>query len=74
MMGSLAERLASAEAAYDRLMTGAAVVEVQDQNGERVRYNAASARQLATYCAELRRQIGGRPAVKTIRFHTSKGF
>lgn len=71
---SLAQQLADAEAAYARLMMGTATVEVEDQSGERIRYAQASASRLAAYIAELRRQIGGRPSPKTIRFRTSKGI
>lgn len=71
---TLTERLAQAEAAYHALMSGKAVVEVSDQSGESVKYGQASARQLQLYCADLRRQIGGRPAPTTIVFRTSKGL
>ena len=54
---TLEEKLASAEAAYHNLLTGTAVVEVRDQNGEMVRYNAASAPRLAAYINELKRQL-----------------
>ena len=53
------ELLALAEAAYHDLMTGRAVVEVRDQNGESIRYNPANAYRLANYIAELKRQING---------------
>lgn len=74
-MATLAERLVEAEEAYHSLLTGAAAVEVQDSSGDRVRYAKAEAASLATYIADLRRQIAGasRP-ITTIRFLTSKGI
>lgn len=51
------ELLEEAEGAYHALMTGRAVVEVRDQNGELVRYNPANAFRLANYINELKRQI-----------------
>lgn len=54
---TLAERLVEAEAAYHELLTGKAMVELRDQNGELIKYQAANARQLATYIAELKRQL-----------------
>lgn len=76
MPATLSERLANAEAALDRLLTGASVVEVQDSNGERVRYTAARVADLQTYVARLRRELAGasqRPP-STIRLHSSKGL
>lgn len=72
-MGTLAERLAEAEAAHHELLTGRGVVEVTDSNGERVRYAQASIGRLAAYISDLRRQIGGRGRVTTIQFETRKG-
>lgn len=54
-----AERLAEAEKAYHALMTGRAVVEVTDQNGERVRYTTANASRLSAYIAQLNADIAG---------------
>ena len=59
-MATLAERLADAEAAQHALLTGTAVVELRDQNGETVKYNAATRSGLAAYIESLRRQISGR--------------
>lgn len=54
---SLSEQLADAEKAYHDLMTGTAVVEVTDQNGERVKYQAANAFRLAAYIQDLRAKL-----------------
>lgn len=54
---SLAEQLADAEKAYHDLMTGASVVEVTDQNGERIKYAQANAFRLAAYIQDLKRQL-----------------
>jgi hypothetical protein len=54
----LQTRLAAAEAAYHRLMTGQAARVVVDQNGERVEFTAVSATQLANYIARLKAEIG----------------
>lgn len=50
--------LDDAEAAYHRLMTGTAMVEVRDQNGEMVKYNLANANKLAIYIQQLKRDLG----------------
>ncbi|MBX3476677.1 MAG: phage tail protein [Brevundimonas sp.] len=73
-MATLAEQIAEAEAAYHALQTGKAVVEVQDSNGERVRYSQANAGRLAAYIAELKRRIAGAARPTTILFRTSKGI
>lgn len=57
-MATLAQRLAEAEAAYHALMTGRAVVEVRDSNGDSVTYQQASMPKLAAYIVDLKRQIG----------------
>lgn len=54
---TLTERLAEAEGAYHDLQMGKSVVELQDQNGERVRYFPTSAARLSTYIAALRAEI-----------------
>lgn len=54
---TLLEQLADAQKAYHDLMTGSAVVEVTDQNGERVKYNPANANRLAAYIQTLQNQI-----------------
>lgn len=43
---------------YHLLMTGGSVVEVQDQNGERVRYSVASAERLLNYISRLADVLG----------------
>ncbi len=57
-MATLVERLAEAEDAYHRLNTGQAVRVFVDQNGERIEYSVANSAKLATYIANLKRQIG----------------
>lgn len=57
-MATLQERLDEAEQAYHKLMTGTALVEFRDSNGENVRYNAASAPRLAAYIKTLRIELG----------------
>ena len=54
---TLQQYLSEAQAAYHRLMTGAALVTVKDQNGEMVTYQAASAMRLSAYIANLEAQI-----------------
>ncbi|WP_312571906.1 gpW family head-tail joining protein [Brevundimonas sp.] len=73
-MTTLAQRLVEAEAAYHSLMTGRSAVTVTDQSGESITYGRARASDLAGYVANLKQQISGRPAIKTIRFNTSKGI
>lgn len=51
------ERLIEAEVALHALLTGQAVAEVRDSNGETVRYTIANASRLRAYIEELRRQI-----------------
>lgn len=46
-----------ASAAYHALLTGQAVAEFRDQNGETVRYTAANRGALAAYIADLKRQL-----------------
>jgi len=57
-MATIADRLAEAESAYHDLMTGKAVVEVTDQNGEKVVFHRASASKLAQYIQSLKTQVG----------------
>lgn len=54
---TLSERLADAEAKYHQLMTGTAVVEVTDQNGEKVTFSRASSNNLAKYIQSLTNQL-----------------
>ncbi len=56
-----AEALVEAEAAWHRLMTGQAVVEFRDQNGETVRYGKATKGDLAIYIQTLKAAINGSP-------------
>jgi hypothetical protein len=51
-------RLANAESAYDKLMTGKSTRVFVDQNGERIEYAVANASRLSAYIAELRRLLG----------------
>lgn len=51
-------RLANAEIAYDKLMTGKSTRVFVDQNGERIEYAVANASRLSAYIAELRRLLG----------------
>lgn len=54
---TLTEQLADAKSAYHDLMTGQQVVEVTDQNGERIKYNAANAFRLAAYIQDLENKL-----------------
>lgn len=58
-MATKEEQLAAAEEAYHSLMTGAAVVEVKDANGETIKYQTANAFRLAGYIEKLKRDING---------------
>ena len=58
-MATLTERLQEAENALHQLNIGKSVVEVVDQNGERVRFNAANAYRLSAYIQSLKREIAG---------------
>ena len=53
----LEKQIAEAKAAYHSLMTGTAVVEVVDQNGERVRFNPAKKSDLYAYIMSLENQL-----------------
>lgn len=48
------EMLAEAEAAYHKLMTGTAVVEFTDQNGDKVRFSSANQQKLYLYIQQMR--------------------
>lgn len=52
------ERLTSAEGALHELMTGQAARVFVDQNGERVEYAVANAKQLRAYIYELKVLLG----------------
>lgn len=54
---TLQDRLSDAEEKYHDLVTGQSVVEVVDQNGEKIRYYPATRNALFAYIADLRRQI-----------------
>ncbi|WP_368924611.1 MULTISPECIES: gpW family head-tail joining protein [Brevundimonas] len=71
---SAVERLRDAEAALHALLTGTAAVEVSDQNGERVKYNQASAPRLQAYVDRLRAEIAGRRRRSSYVITTSKGL
>ena len=58
---TLQDRLNDAEEKYHDLVTGQSVVEVVDQNGERIRYYPATRKDLLAYIADLRRQIDKKP-------------
>lgn len=49
--------LSEARAAYHKLMTGISLVEVTDQNGEKVRFTAARKTDLYAYIQDLERQL-----------------
>lgn len=55
---TLSEKIVEAEAALHALVTGTSVVELVDQNGERIRYTAASRSALQAYIDDLKRQNG----------------
>lgn len=52
------EMLDDARAAYHRLMTGAAIAEFRDQNGETIKYSATNKGALQAYIARLEAQLG----------------
>jgi len=54
---TIQEQLIEARAAYHDLMTGGAVVEVTDQNGERMKYKPADAAKLSVYITRLESQL-----------------
>lgn len=56
-----AERLVEAEGALHALLTGQAVAEVRDQNGESVRYSQANVSRLRAYIAQLKTEVAGGP-------------
>lgn len=64
---TLAEKLAEAQAAYHKLMTGKAARVVVDQNGERIEYNTANKGALYAYIQELTAQIADPTANLAIR-------
>lgn len=54
---SLQARLAEAEAAYHRLMSGQSARVVVDQNGERVEFTSISSSALYAYILRLKTQL-----------------
>lgn len=58
--------LSEAEKAYHNLLTGTAVVEVTDQNGERVRFASARRADLYQYIQQLRAMLSVAPTVSPI--------
>lgn len=54
---TLQTRLAEAEAAYHRLMSGQSARVVVDQNGERVEFSSVSAGSLYAYILRLKTQL-----------------
>jgi len=56
-LSSLNTKLEKAQGAYEKLMLGESVVEFEDSNGERVRYNQANRGSLAAYISEIERKI-----------------
>lgn len=70
-MATLSARLTEAQAAYHALLTGSAVEEVRDSNGETIRYTQANRGALAGYISSLERQIavanGATPATGPMR-------
>lgn len=52
------QMLTEAEKAYHDLLTGSAVVEFRDQNGETVKYLRANKNDLLAYINSLKAQLG----------------
>lgn len=64
---TLQEKLDDAKAQYHLLVTGQAAKVYVDQNGERVEYVAGNRGALASYIADLERQIGGNNSLGPMR-------
>lgn len=60
---TIQEQLDAARLAYFNLMTGKAVKEVMDQNGERIIYTAANADRLKAYISALEAKLAGATTV-----------
>jgi hypothetical protein len=73
-MTTLQQLLEEAEKAHHRLLTGAAVQEVTDANGEHIRYFQSDIGKLELYIGQLRARLTGHRPVREIRFSTSKGI
>lgn len=56
-----AERLAEAEDALHRLLTGAQVASARDTTGRQVTYTQATRRDLEAYIAQLKAEMGTKP-------------
>lgn len=59
--------LTEARAAYHKLMTGTALVELRDQNGESVRFSAINRAALYAYIQDLERLLDAPTAVRPNR-------
>jgi len=66
-MATLAVRLAQAESAYHKLLTGTSARVVVDQNGERVEFTAANRAALYGYILDMREQMATGATVSTPR-------
>jgi len=55
---ALLAKLAKAEAVYESLMLGGGAKEFTDQNGEKIVYTAANAKQLLSWINMLRSRLG----------------
>lgn len=53
----LEKLIAEAEIAYHKLQLGQALVEITDQNGERVRFAPANSQRLYLYIQQLKAQL-----------------
>lgn len=58
-MATAQERLDDAQAAYDALVSGKAVAEFRDSNGETVRYSKADVSLLRQLILDLKNEIAG---------------
>lgn len=54
---ALEKLISEAEAAYHNLQMGTAVVEIVDQNGERVRFNPGNRQNLYLYIQQLKSKL-----------------
>lgn len=54
-----AQRLAEAKEALHAILTGQAVVRVQDQSGESITYSPANVNRLRAYIRELEAELAG---------------
>lgn len=59
--------LAEAKTAYHKLMTGEALVEVRDQNGETVRFTQINRAALYSYIQDLERKVCGSSGARSTR-------